>query len=211
MTWKKLKQFNCDSGLNHALPRVYPHLVMQGNRFGIKDIVGEVSKWRADQEGEGEGVVIELNTGIRWKVKSLDYLRLHKLLTRLSFKNILTLVRDGKSNASIIDNTPEYYKPTVCEILQNIHTTVEQVKRRVNDAWVNAPQLTDRKTYAEWVFKQPVNSCYLFAKFDRRELTPLILKTEFKDRENKGVFAMEERWSNVHPAVSSNGDKGAVT
>lgn len=58
-----------------------------------------------------EGYVIRFKNGFRMKIKGEEYVRLHKILTNFSSKDIWELMKDGKPLDEFLDRVPdEFYK-----------------------------------------------------------------------------------------------------
>lgn len=140
------------------------------------DILGVLSNLNANQEG----YVVEFSDGQRFKFKGDRYKELHRLISDLSFKNTLAAVQTGTTDA-IRSAIPDEFTKEFDGWVQEINTTIVNIKARVKEAMVNAP-LNDRKTFALWVRdNHPDLSSFLFASLDGRDITPIIFKQAFRD------------------------------
>ena len=128
-----------------------------------------------------EGWVVEFEDGQRFKFKGEEYKRLHKLITGLSFKWALENYHNGtiEKARTVI---PEEFHEDLDRWVEEIEDKIYEIENRVNDAFYLAPKTT-RKEFALWVMENHKDLApYLFAKIDNRDIEPLILKQEFKNR-----------------------------
>ncbi len=134
-----------------------------------------VSKW--DQNIEG--VVAEFEDGSRWKFKADAYVKVHRLLGRLSFKRILESVREGT-----IDDTlpllPLHLRKGVLATMAEIAEVRQRLREHVYRVFAQASTPCSRKEYAAWVltFHKDI-SMYLFRVYDNQELDQEIWKHAF--------------------------------
>jgi RNA ligase len=153
-----------------SLPKVYPF-------NNIDEIMQQTGKVGA----EIEGWVIEFSDGQRFKIKGDRYVELHRLREHLTFKNVLAAVA-AKSINFLLETAPDEFLVEVMEWVNEIQTTVQNLKERVEAAFVAAPKAT-RKDFALWVQANHRDiSVYLFAMYDDEPIEPLIYKYAFKDR-----------------------------
>lgn len=132
-------------------------------------------------DANSEGWVVEFEDGQRFKFKGQEYLRLHKLINGLSFKNTLKCVANG-SLGELREIVPDEFLGEVDRWVESIQTTVARLKQDIEQAFKEAPKGGARKDFALWVMAhhQPLAS-YMFARLDDRPIEPLIYKTAFKD------------------------------
>jgi RNA ligase len=144
-------------------------------------ILSHVGHWDSNHEG----VVAVFDDGkgnlSRWKFKSAEYCRVHKIVSTLSFKNILKGVQDGSIDA-VIPLIPEHFQEEVYGYLTEIQQTITHVKSMTYSMFMSAPK-NDRKTFALWVKDNvPDWQTYMFALLDNKDITPIIFKNAFVDR-----------------------------
>ena len=147
------------------------------NFSSIDNIISETKVIDLNQEGW----VVEFEDGQRFKFKGEEYKRLHKLITGLSFKWALENYHNGtiEKARTII---PEEFHEDLDRWVEEIEDKIYEIENRVNDAFYLAPKTT-RKEFALWVMENHKDLApYLFAKIDNRDIEPLILKQEFKNR-----------------------------
>lgn len=145
-----------------SLPKVYQ----------FEDVDSLIS--HAHQLGSDvEGYVVEFADGQRFKFKSLEYLKLHKLIVSLKFKNILEAMQSNTIDR-ILETAPDEFLDETRSWISEIEETIRQIKQEVQAVFDEAPKAT-RKEFAMWVREQhlPI-SRYLFAMMDDRDITSLI-------------------------------------
>ena len=170
----------------------FPDLYDLSMRYGFtlpkvhafNDLVQILEKTGEIDEDE-EGYVVEFSDGNRFKFKGDRYLELQKLITSLTFKNVLKAVQSNKIH-KVLDTVPDEFLGEVRGWIDDIESTVTAIKAEVKAVYADAPK-DDRKVFAEWVKENyPKLSKYLFFKFDQKDFAPLIYYTyEWKQLENK--------------------------
>jgi len=135
----------------------------------IEDIVSDT------KTTDGEGWVLRFADGERFKIKSPEYVRLHRIISYLSFKHTLEAGPDWN---------PEVPEPHLGQIKQwqaEIAEVVQTIRGRVESQYVEAPKTT-RKEYALWVKENcPKDATYMFMRLDDRDYIPTIYKLAFRD------------------------------
>lgn len=128
-----------------------------------------------------EGWVVEFSDGQRFKFKKDRYVELHKLIRSLTFKEILKAVATDKIDY-ILDTVPNYYLDEAKLWVEEIATTVAQIKSNAEAAMVNAPH--DSEQFEAWAFNEhPTLADYLLEMQADRDLEPLIYRQAFRERE----------------------------
>lgn len=169
----------------------HPCLVDMGECFGFSVVnqcdfsdPAELLKAKKTLPPNNEGWVVEFSDRQRFKFKGDEYLRLHRLVSSLSFKNTLAAFVDGNVQ-EIIDTVPDEFLDDVKSWINEIQETTYDITKQVTEAFKDAPT-SDRKTFAMWVTTEHQDmASYLFAMLDGRDITPMIYKTAFKNREQQ--------------------------
>jgi RNA ligase len=124
------------------------------------------------QEVDREGFVIRFDSGFRVKVKFEEYVRLHRILTRVSSKNIWEYLSTNQSFEAILDKVPdEFYdwvKNTVDKLTENYQKIENYCKENFKD-------LGNRKDTALY-FQTLLYPSVLFSMLDKRDYSPIIWK-----------------------------------
>lgn len=166
-----------------SLPRLYP----------FDNVEQLIAKTRIMSARE-EGYVAVFADGSRFKFKSHEYLRLHKLITSLTFKNVLAAVRENTVD-DILAVVPDEFLTQTRQWIKEIHATVQDIENEVHILYERAPRGT-RKEFALWVMDEHWEySKYLFARYDDRDIKSLILQ--------------HHDWEQLHETTVPEDDDGA--
>jgi RNA ligase len=137
-----------------------------------------------------EGYVAEFADGQRFKFKSKQYLRLHKLLTRLSFKNMLHALEHGELG-TFLEGIPDEFLGQAKVWIAEIEGAISSENARLRNIYEACPQ-SSRKDFALHVTaNHKKDSRYLFALLDGKEITPLIYKHHEWSRSDASVIKEE--------------------
>lgn len=155
-----------------AVANMYGFSTPYQYRFeGIETLYSNLEELSANEEG----YVAEFADGQRFKFKSAAYLRLHKLLSSLSFKNILKAMENSELDKFIAD-IPDEFLGQAKQWIAEIRETVERETIRLNAIFHSAPTVS-RKDFALWVMENhKADSRYLFALLDNREIMSLLYR-----------------------------------
>jgi RNA ligase len=97
-----------------ALVGHVPFPIVQSHSFkNIDDIIEAVSKMDANSEG----YVVKLRNGLRFKVKSPEYLKLARLMSRMSPLTLWENMKDGRVSTELMRSIPEEFR-TDYEVIQ---------------------------------------------------------------------------------------------
>ena len=125
-----------------------------------------------------EGYVIRFKSGFRMKIKGEEYVRLHRILTNISNRDIWGYLKDGKPLDDILDKVPdEFYdwvKETESDFLLK-YSTISLEYRLIFKNITEQNRITDKKTFAHYALSYN-NSSILFAMFDNKPYTHMIWK-----------------------------------
>lgn len=139
---------------------------------GIETLYSNLEECTSNQEG----YVAEFADGQRFKFKSVAYLRLHKLLSTLSFKNILAACESGGLK-EFLEQIPDEFLGEVKAWIAEIESAVSSEYYRLHEIFGHAPKGAERGDYARWVMaNHKADSKYLFALLDKRDIVPMIYK-----------------------------------
>ncbi|MFA4935792.1 MAG: T4 RnlA family RNA ligase [Candidatus Methanoperedens sp.] len=121
--------------------------------FQFDDII-QAEKYLAEVQGiNQEGFVCRYSNGLRLKIKSEDYRRLHKILTGFSAKDVWDALRQGKTLEALLNVVPdEFYqwvKKTESELQQSKNKIVEDAAIIFQEA----NKLSSRKEQARYILK----------------------------------------------------------
>jgi RNA ligase len=156
------------------VPKLYPH---NTPRDELRALV--------PNDGSAEGLVVRFEGGQRVKVKTEEYVRLHRLLTGVSSTSIWDLLRNRTPLDEIIENVPdEFYE------------------------WVRATKETLEAQHAE-LMKEAYQARLSVGKMTRKEAAEILLKGSkiiasitFALLDDKVTQAEDAAWKYVKPEFS---------
>lgn len=109
------------------------------------DKIEDAVKYLESLKGsEFEGFVIKFSNGLRIKIKSLDYKRLHKLLSGVSARYIWRSLRDTGSVESIIENVPDEFMQWVKNIEMELKVSKMEIMTKATNITLDAKKLENR-------------------------------------------------------------------
>lgn len=121
-----LAVINNQTGVDEALVDIGFPVVKKYD--GIKDI----QSLKALEEKNREGFVIKYNSGLRYKVKFVEYLRIHRIVTQVSNISIWEFLKSGQSFDEILERVPdEFYQwvKITKELLEAQFKNIEEVAK----------------------------------------------------------------------------------
>jgi len=137
---------------------------------GWWDMVMKYKTWGEDWETlkkeiskDNEGYVIRFKSGFRMKIKGEEYIRLHKILTNFSTKDIWELLKNGEPLEPFLERVPDEFDDWVKKTIQDlryacyhIRETAGKLHDRFRYGLYNDvdPEPT-KKEFADYVMKQP--------------------------------------------------------
>ena len=142
---------------------------------------GQVAEIRDGEEGF---VYLWPARNFRTKMKSAQYIELHKIITGLNEKVVWSEMLKGKSAKQICDNIPDELHAWVeniyedldnkaCEVVDDTEIEFWNIKNKINPE--NPNLAVDRAAFAAHATKSKLAS-YLFARLDGRNVYMLALK-----------------------------------
>jgi hypothetical protein len=155
---------------------------------GIKDYKQLKEMVKNDQEG----FVVKFSNGDRIKVKGVEYLRLHKIMTNVTTTGIWEYLKNGEDVMELLKDVPDEFYKKIENYIKDLRYSYFQISEDVGKKfdymmygkYNDKEPITDRKEFAEWVFTQPKHmSGILFRMFDKKDYSEIIwnlIRPEFK-------------------------------
>ena len=144
------------------LPKVYPPLSLD-----------KILEMRNETKGV-EGWVLNLLDGSRVKVKTEEYLTLHRAVSNITPKNLFEAYALNRDIASIVSGYPDEFKEDVESILLDFEFRFYQILHATSDYFLSINHLTNRREFAEEARKFKWFGL-LFGTLDRKDIVPMIL------------------------------------
>jgi RNA ligase len=147
-------------------------LVMKYNTWGEdwETLKKEISK-------DNEGYVIRFSGGMRMKIKGDEYVRLHRILTNFSSKDIWELLKNGEDLGPFLERVPDEFDDWVKRTAMNLRYSFHSIDERAgklhdgfrygkfNDKEVEPT----KKDFAEYVKQFPVElAAVMFKIWDKK-------------------------------------------
>lgn len=132
---------------------------------------------KAKEEENREGFVLRFQPGnFRMKIKFEEYVRLHRILTEFSNKDIWEYLKDKRDLSKLLDRVPDEFDHWVRETARDLTLRFENIQRDYVSHFLEIKDKSpDRKSFAEKAKGFP-HSGILFALLDGREYDEQIWK-----------------------------------
>jgi len=143
-------------------------------------------------KNDQEGFVVKFSNGDRVKVKGVEYLRLHKIMTNVTTIGVWEYLKNGEDVMEILKDVPDEFYDKIKSYVRDLRYSYFQISEDVGKKfdgkmygkYNDKEPIEDRKEYAEWVFTQPKHlSGILFRMFDKKDYSEIIwnlVRPEFK-------------------------------
>jgi RNA ligase len=124
-----------------------------------------------------EGFVVKYPNNYRVKLKGVEYLRLHRLITGFSTKSIWECLMNGDSFEEVLTNVPDEFYKWIIEKKEDLEEEFLKIKVKVEYVYTLVSQLPDRKAQALYILKNWKDiSGELFARLDGGNYDKIIWK-----------------------------------
>lgn len=137
---------------------------------------------RLKNEDNKEGYVLKFfPSNFRVKIKFEEYVRLHKIVTNISNRDIWEYLKDNKPFDEILDKVPDEFYDWVKETAKDLTIRYENIEKEYK--WIfehimNVKNSTDRKIFAEYA-KRYSHPSILFNMKDNKNYKNIIWKIIF--------------------------------
>ncbi len=106
---------------------------------------------------ESEGFVCRYSNGLRLKIKSADYKRLHKILMGLSAKDIWATLRDMGTVEHVLEDVPDEFYDWIKKVESEVTTSKDDIMNRSAKIAEGAKKLGSRIEQAEYITNNTKN------------------------------------------------------
>jgi RNA ligase len=168
-------EYSIDYYQNFPLVKKYNHLDIHQ----IKETISE----------DREGVVVKFQSGKRIKIKGDEYKRLHKLVTGLSEKSILELLKNDQSLESILDKVPDEFYQWAKNTEDKFVSKFKEIENECKKVYKEF----DTRKEAAFYFLQQKYPQVLFSMLDKQDITNIIWKIVEKNYEQKNRIFVQDR------------------
>ncbi len=125
-----------------------------------------------------EGYVIRFKNGFRMKIKGEEYVRLHRILTNISNRDIWEYLKENKSFDDIIDKVPDEFYEWVKNTADSMVEQYGNIEKKSLIDFANIQKnvnIEDRKSFALEALKCD-NPSILFSMLDKKYYGDIIWK-----------------------------------
>ena len=154
------------------------------------EVVMKYKTWGEDWETlkkeiskDNEGYVIRFSSGMRMKIKGDEYVRLHRILTNFSTKDIWELLKNGEDLGPFLERVPDEFDDWVKRTAMNLRYSFYSINERAgkyhdgfrygkfNDRY---PEPT-KKEFAEYIKQFPTElAAVMFKMWDKKNYDYII-------------------------------------
>jgi RNA ligase len=156
------------------------------------DGINDYKQLKEMVKNDQEGFVVKFSNGDRVKVKGVEYLRLHKIMTNVTTTGVWEYLKNGEDVMEILKDVPDEFYNKIKSYVRDLrysHFQISEDAGKKFDGMMygkynDKEPIEDRKEFAEWVFTQPkYMSGILFRMFDKKDYSEIIwnlIRPEFK-------------------------------
>ena len=156
------------------------------------DGINDYKELKEMVKNDQEGFVVKFSNGDRIKVKGVEYLRLHKIMTNVTTTGIWEYLKNGEDVMELLKDVPDEFYKKIENYIKDLRYYYFQISEDVGKKfdgmmygkYNDKEPITDRKEFAEWVLTQPKHmSGILFRMFDKKDYSEIIwnlIRPEFK-------------------------------
>jgi RNA ligase len=156
------------------------------------DGINDYKQLKEMVKNDQEGFVVKFSNGDRVKVKGVEYLRLHKIMTNVTTTGVWEYLKNGEDVMEILKDVPDEFYDKIKSYVQHLKYGYFQISEDAGKKfdgmmygkYNDKEPIEDRKEFAEWVLTQPKHmSGILFRMFDKKDYSEIIwnlMRPEFK-------------------------------
>jgi RNA ligase len=156
------------------------------------DGINDYKQLKEMVKNDQEGFVVKFSNGDRIKVKGVEYLRLHKIMTNVTTTGIWEYLKNGEDVMELLKDVPDEFYKKIENYIKDLRYSYFQISEdagkkfdyKMYGKYNDQEPITDRKEFAEWVSTQPTHlSGILFRMFDKKDYSEIIwnlIRPEFK-------------------------------
>ena len=156
------------------------------------DGINDYKQLKEMVKNDQEGFVVKFSNGDRVKVKGVEYLRLHKIMTNVTTTGVWEYLKNGEDVMEILKDVPDEFYNKIKTYVQHLKYGYFQISERagkLHDGFRYGkygdvdPEPT-KKEFAEFVLKQQkVLHPVMFAMWDKKDYSEIIwnlIRPQFK-------------------------------
>ena len=137
---------------------------------------GTIEALKAVQESNREGFVLRFKGGLRVKLKMIEYLRIHRIVTNVSSRTIWERLRDGQALEELLDRMPDDFFAFVANTTNTLWEQFVAKQRIAILAYEAVRVLPTRKEQALQLAQFPEVRAAVFKMLDNQPYEYIIWK-----------------------------------
>lgn len=145
-------------------------------KFDVK--ITDLIELKKLEEDNKEGFVVRFENGFRVKVKFVEYVRLHGILTNVSNLTVWEHLMNNYNFDELLDRVPDEFYDWLKKVVSALQSNFNEIERKSLKEFIriyHVNQITDRKEFAMEAIKSEYRSI-LFKIYDRRPYDEIIWK-----------------------------------
>lgn len=139
------------------------------------DGIVDIAQLRQISEENAEGFVIRFESGLRLKLKFAEYVRLHRIMTRVNAKTIWEFLRTNQPFDELLLRVPDEFYAWVRSTRDDLLAQFSAVEEEGRLVYEQVKSLPTRKEQAA-IIRQRANSTLVFRMLDGKDYAEIIWK-----------------------------------
>lgn len=144
------------------------------------DGIADISILTQLEEANKEGFVIRFESGLRLKAKFSDYVRLHRLITKVNARIIWELLKNNAPIEPLLDHVPDEFYAWVKRTVENLHTQFKSIEEQCREVVNQVKVVPTRKEQAAIISKTTYPGV-VFSMLDHKNYQDTIWKILYPD------------------------------
>ena len=124
------------------------------------------------EQSNKEGFVIKFKTGLRYKVKFEEYVRIHRIVTRVSSVSVWEFLKEGKPLDELLDRVPDEFYDWVKRTRSELLKQYEAVEEKAKSEFMVLPSRKENALY----FQKCSYPSIMFNMLDQKDYSETIWK-----------------------------------
>ena len=154
------------TGKDCPLPNVGLPLVKRYNNYqDIQELVGI-------EEENREGFVVRFQSGLRYKIKFAEYVRIHRIITGVSTISIWQYLSTGQTLEAFLEQVPDEFYDWVKQVQANLQAKFQAIETQCRAEYKELATRKETAMYFMTCSYPPI----LFKMLDKKEYAPEIWK-----------------------------------
>lgn len=142
--------------------------------------VDDLASLKSLEEDNREGFVVKFSGGLRIKIKFDEYVRLHRLVTQISNRDIWECLSQDKPIDEILDRVPDEFNKWVRSVVSELQGAYHTIEQECRSSFLDKGNRKETALY----FQTQKYPQVLFAMLDGKDYSPMIWKMVYPKYSN---------------------------